>query len=83
MKPFNERINNSFIKKANNKRPLPTVNRLNLQKNKQIRQNFTKHIKFCCLKCWLVKEFHKTLKEKIYGVINPVLKPEHICSGQR
>ena len=46
MKPFNERINSSFIKKANNKRPLLTVNRQNIPKNKQIRKNFTKHITF-------------------------------------
>ena len=44
MKPFNERMNNSFIKKANNKRSLPTVNRQNVPKSKQIRQNFTKQI---------------------------------------
>ena len=83
MKPFNERINSSFIKKANNKRPLLTVNRQNIPKNKQIRKNFTKHITFCCSKCRLVKEFHKTLKKKIYKVINHVLKPKHICSAQR
>ena len=77
MKPFNERINNSFTKKAN-KRLLPTVNRQNIPKNKQIRQNFTKHITFCYSKCWLVKEFHKTLKKKKYKVINHVLKPKHL-----